>query len=117
MKGLLAMLFALALTITGYTAPVLAAEISLHQISSEGVGQSIGTVTALDSDDGLVISEPTDSNPVNTASICMKTAAASPPSRTGCPLQVWPLEATGIPTTPATISGPSAKAIAAISAA
>ena len=55
MNGLLAILFALALTITGYAAPVLAEEISLHRISSEGVGQSIGTVTALDSDDGLVI--------------------------------------------------------------
>ena len=55
MKGLLAILFALALTITGYAAPVLAEEISLFRISSEGVGQSIGTVTALDSDDGLVI--------------------------------------------------------------
>ena len=55
MKGFLAMLFALALAITGNAIPVHAEVISLHTISPEGVGQSIGTVTALDSDDGLVI--------------------------------------------------------------
>ena len=55
MKGLLACLIALAFTITGYAIPVQAEVISFHRISEEGIGQSIGTVTALDSDEGLVI--------------------------------------------------------------
>ena len=55
MRGLLAFVFALAFTLTGYAIPVRAEVINLHRISADGVGQSIGTVTALDTDDGLVI--------------------------------------------------------------
>jgi len=51
----LAFLVAFTVAIVGYAAPVQADVITLHRISADGVGSSIGTVTAQDSDDGLVI--------------------------------------------------------------
>ena len=54
-------------------------DVVLHRIDAEGIGETIGTVTASDTDQGLVITPNLQGlSAGNTASICTATAVVIP---------------------------------------
>lgn len=57
MKGLKAIVVGMALVPLGFASPAMADEVTvdMHLIDAKGVGKSIGTVTATDTDNGLVL--------------------------------------------------------------